>query len=126
MSNSSEHTHRSNQEVPTNVNLTMSKSSHAPYVFTRRKFLRVATTTAAALAAPLIVPSRLLGAEAPSNRLRVGQIGCGRIATVHDMPGVLKSELADIVAVCDLDSARLAAGKRFVETFKHKKEMPRP
>jgi myo-inositol 2-dehydrogenase / D-chiro-inositol 1-dehydrogenase len=32
------------------------------------------------VAAATIVPARLLGAEAPSNRLRVGQIGCGRIA----------------------------------------------
>jgi len=69
------------------------------------------------LTMPLIVPSRLLGADAPSNRIRVGQIGCGRIATGHDMPGVLKSELADIVAVCDLDSKRVAAGKDFVEKF---------
>jgi predicted dehydrogenase len=31
------------------------------------------------------------------------------------MPGVLGSGLADIVAVCDLDSKRLAAGKAFIE-----------
>jgi hypothetical protein len=63
----------------------------------------------------VVLPSRLFGADAPSNRVRVGQIGCGRIATGHDMPGVLSSGLADIVAVCDLDSKRLAAGKSFVE-----------
>jgi predicted dehydrogenase len=83
--------------------------------FTRRDFLRRAAVTSGALAFPLIVPSRLFGAEAPSNRVRVGQIGCGRIATVHDMPGVVKADLADVVAVCDLDSKRAAAGKATVE-----------
>jgi myo-inositol 2-dehydrogenase/D-chiro-inositol 1-dehydrogenase len=104
----------------------MPKSSSGSRAFTRRKFLRAAATATATLAIPLIIPSRLLGADAPSGRLRIGQIGCGRIATVHDMPGVLKSELADIVAVCDLDSKRLNAGKRFVETFEREKNMPRP
>ncbi len=81
----------------------------------RREFGRVAAGAAAAVAAPLVLPSRLFGAEAPSNRVRVGQIGCGRIARVHDMPGVFKSGLADIVAVCDLDSKRAADGKARVE-----------
>ena len=92
----------------------------------RRDFLKTTAIGTAALAMPLIIPSRLLGADAPSNRIRVGQIGCGRIATVHDMPGVLNSGLADIVAVCDLDSRRLAAGKVFVEKFKDKKKEKRP
>ena len=65
----------------------------------------------------MLLPSRLFGAEAPSKRLRVGQIGCGRIAGGHDMPGVFKSGLADIVAVCDLDTKRAAAGKVLVEKF---------
>ena len=75
---------------------------------------------------PLIIPSRLLGADAPSNRIRVGQVGCGRIATVHDMPGVLNSGLADIVAVCDLDSRRATAGKTFVEKFYRDKQLTPP
>jgi predicted dehydrogenase len=68
----------------------------------------------------------LLGADAPSNRIRVGSIGCGRIAQGHDMPGVLNSELADIVAVCDLDSKRAASGKAFVEKFYRDKNMTVP
>ena len=55
---------------------------------TRRDFLKTTAVGTAALTVPLIIPSRLLGADAPGNRVRVGQIGCGRIATVHDMPGV--------------------------------------
>jgi len=83
----------------------------------RRDFVRTLAGTAAIFSAPLIIPSRLLGADAPSNRIRVGHIGCGRIASGHDMPGVFKSGLADVVAVCDLDSKRLAAGKALVEKF---------
>lgn len=83
----------------------------------RRHFVRTAAGAAALITAPLILPSRLLGAGAPSNRIRVGQIGCGRIALGHDLPGVLKSGLADVVAVCDVDSKRIAAGKAWVEKF---------
>lgn len=94
---------------------------------TRRDFLRTTAAAAAgALVGPLIVPSRLLGANSPANRVRVGQIGCGRIATVHDMPGVMKSGLADYVAVCDLDSKRAAAGREFVLADYRKKNTPAP
>ena len=85
--------------------------------FTRRDFIRRSAAAAASIAFPMVVPSRLFGADAPGNRLRVGQIGTGRIATGHDMPGVLRSDLADIVAVCDLDSKRAAAGRASVEKF---------
>jgi predicted dehydrogenase len=92
----------------------------------RRDFMKTTAIGAVGLAMPLIIPSRLIGADAPSNRIRVGQIGCGRIATVHDMPGVLKSDLADIVAVCDLDSKRATAGKGFVEKFYRNKNSRSP
>ena len=82
---------------------------------TRRDFCRTTATAVAALSVPLIIPSRLLGAQAPSNRIRVGQIGCGRIAQGHDLPGVLKSGLADVVAVCDLDSVRVAQCRQMIQ-----------
>ncbi len=93
---------------------------------TRRHFVRTAAGAAALLSAPLIIPSRLLGAAAPSNRIRVGHIGCGRIASGHDMPGVFKAGLADVVAVCDLDSKRLAAGRALVEKFHRDAGKPIP
>ena len=83
----------------------------------RRDFIKTSAKVAALATAPLIIPSRLLGAAGPSNRVRVGQIGCGRIAQGHDMPGVLNSNLADYVAVCDLDSKRVVDGKKFIEKF---------
>src|SRR5688572_8361276 len=79
-------------------------------MITRRKLLQ--TAAAGAAVAPMFIPSRAWGAN---DRIRVGQIGLGRIAQSHDMPGVIKSELADYVAICDLDSKRVADGLKIVE-----------
>ncbi|MEI6862768.1 MAG: Gfo/Idh/MocA family oxidoreductase, partial [Verrucomicrobiota bacterium] len=94
----------------------MKKSPAQAPTLTRRDFVRTAGLAAVGAAAgPLIIPSRLLGADAPSNRIRVGHIGAGRIAQAHDMPGVANSDLADVVAVCDLDTKRQTAGRTKVE-----------
>jgi predicted dehydrogenase len=61
----------------------------------------------AAAGFPAIVPSSVLGANAPSRRINVGAIGTGRISRGHDLPGVWKHELARVVAVCDVDRQRL-------------------
>ena len=42
---------------------------------------------------PTIVPASVLGADAPSNKIQIGQIGCGRIAHDMDMPGILKHDM---------------------------------
>ena len=55
---------------------------------------------------PSIVPSRVFGQKAPSNRINIGAIGNGRISRGHDMPGVWKYDIAQIIAVCDLDKKR--------------------
>jgi predicted dehydrogenase len=56
---------------------------------------------------PTIVPASVFGQEAPSNRINVGAIGTGRISRVHDMPGIWRHAQARIVAVCDVDRARM-------------------
>ena len=56
----------------------------------------------------------------------MGQIGCGRIARGHDMPGVLNSGLADIVAVCDVDSRRAEAARDAVVKHYRDKSLPAP
>src|ERR1700736_2930005 len=90
------------------------------------KLIAGATVALSAGSLPLLIPARLMGAEAPSNRLRVAQIGCGRIAQVHDVPAVLGSGLADYVAVCDLDSRRVADSKAQVEAFYRQSSAPKP
>ena len=66
---------------------------------------------------PAIVPASVFGATAPSNRINVGAIGAGRISRGHDLPGVLKYDSARVMAVCDLDSNRVADAKRLVHGF---------
>jgi predicted dehydrogenase len=82
----------------------------------RRQFLKLSLAgSAGALALPTVVPSSVFGADAPSNKIQVGQIGCGRIANEMDIPGLLKNDIARIVAVCDLDSKRMDMAKTRVE-----------
>lgn len=84
----------------------------------RRSFLKKASSaTAAAIVVPTIVPSSVLGKNAPSNNIHVGQIGCGRIARGHDMPGVMNYATAKMVAVSDVDSKRMEDGKKLVEDY---------
>lgn len=88
----------------------------------RRNFLKTTVaTTAGAIIMPTVVPSSVFGKNAPSNKIHVGQIGCGRIARGHDMPGTMQHDVARFVAVSDLDSNRMADGKKLVETFYNKK-----
>jgi len=93
----------------------MTRPNETSDSISRRAFIQRTGATAAAVAAPMIIPARLLGANAPSNRVRVGHIGAGRIAQGHDMVGVAGSDLADVLAVADLDSRRAASGKTRVE-----------
>src|SRR6185295_10431945 len=94
---------------------------------TRRGFVRSAAAgVAATVAAPMIVPSRVFGADAPSNRIHVGHIGCGRIARSHDMPGVANSGLADVIAVCDLDAKRVSEGGALIAKLYREKGVALP
>jgi myo-inositol 2-dehydrogenase / D-chiro-inositol 1-dehydrogenase len=88
----------------------------------RRKFIdtSVKATVLSSIAGgvfPTIVPSGVLGKDAPSNKINIGQIGFGRIAMTHDLHETLKYEAARVVAVADLDSRRAALGKQFIESY---------
>ena len=67
----------------------------------RRKF---ASTSALAALSAAIVPSRVLGADAPSNKLNIAAVGVGGMGAAN-----LKAcEGESIVALCDVDSAYAA------------------
>jgi len=84
----------------------------------RRTFLRSGTAAAAGtLVVPTIIPSHVLGKGAPSGKIRIGQIGFGRIAMTHDLPETLKNDLAVGVAVADVDLKRARLGKEWIEKF---------
>jgi predicted dehydrogenase len=82
----------------------------------RRRFLKGSLTAAVAAGFPTIVQSRVFGRPAPSDIIQVGQIGCGRIARDSEIRGILRnSSVARYVAVCDLDTVRIADAKQLIE-----------
>jgi hypothetical protein len=92
----------------------------------RRNFvknsLKASAATSIGIAGfPTIVPASVIGKNAPSNKINIGAIGVGRISREHDMLETLKYDQARIMAVCDLDSKRLADGKKYVNDFYTKK-----
>ncbi|MFV0605548.1 MAG: Gfo/Idh/MocA family protein [Niabella sp.] len=70
---------------------------------------------------PTIVPSSVFGKNAPSNKINIAQIGCGRIARTHDLPEIFKYDAARVIAACDVDTYRLQQGKLFIENNYNKK-----
>jgi len=83
---------------------------------TRRGFLK----GAAALAAPYVISSSALGAEgrpAPSNRITMGCIGLGGEGLGKNTRAFLGQSDAQVLAVCDVDGAHLAQGKKVVEDY---------
>lgn len=84
----------------------------------RRTFLRSGAATAAgAMVLPTIITSHVLGKNAPSNKIQVGQIGFGRIAKTHDLPETIRHDVAMGVAVADVDLKRAKLGKEWIEKF---------
>ena len=82
----------------------------------RRSFLR---STAAAAAAPLLLPSRIWAAPAdakPNNRIVFGSIGVGTQGR-HLLNSFLPHASVQVVAVCDVDTTRREHHKKKVEEF---------
>jgi predicted dehydrogenase len=89
---------------------------NAPQLSRRQCIKGAVAAGAAVIGFPTIVPSTVFGQSAPSNLIQVAQIGCGRIARASEFPGILKNQkVARYVAVCDLDSVRVADGKQLLE-----------
>jgi len=87
-------------------------------IWSRRAFLQRTAAVGATLAAPMIVPSSVFGANgavAPSNRITVGFIGTGRQATYANIPGFLREADAQCVAVCDVDAWRMENARKLID-----------
>ena len=76
----------------------MKAAKSTPVRPTRRKFL----ASSAALAFPAIVPSSVLGKDAPSNKMTIGFIGTGNNGTEW-MTRFLEDERVRVVSVCDVN-----------------------
>jgi predicted dehydrogenase len=81
----------------------------------RRSFL--ASTVAATVASPFLLPSRLWSADvAPSDRLTLGFIGVGTQGRGL-MSGFLGNKSTQVVAVCDVDTRRRDNARRKVDEY---------
>jgi myo-inositol 2-dehydrogenase/D-chiro-inositol 1-dehydrogenase len=88
----------------------------------RRLFLKsTLATTAGAMAIPLIIPPNVFGENSPGSKINIGLIGCGRIARDHNLPEILNYDIARVIAVCDLDSKRMADRQKSIVDYYAKK-----
>ncbi len=70
------------------------------------------------LQAPLVIPSSVLGRDdtaPPSERIRVGLIGCGNHGLGWNLPQIFRCPDVQVVAVCDVDQRHLDQGRRAVD-----------
>ena len=84
-----------------------------PRNLSRRSFLK--STTAAAAAAPFVLPSRIWSAEVkPNGRIALGFIGMGT-QNRGLLAGFLGKKETQAIAVCDVDTNRRENAKKTVE-----------
>ncbi len=84
----------------------------------RRKFLKQTLSVgSAALAAPMIIPSSVLGRDGnvpPSERIRVGGIGIGDRGT-YDLGCFFEQDDVEFVAVCDIQKSQRLKIKKMAD-----------
>lgn len=78
----------------------------------RRHFLNAGAAT---VALPWIIPASVLGAEAPSKKITIGFIGTGDHGTTWNLHRYLELRAAKVLAVCDVDGARMRRAKAMVD-----------
>ncbi len=83
--------------------------NQSDHTLTRREFLKTATTAAAAVALPTIIPATALGGGGkppPSERINLGIIGCGGMGT-SNLTTCARYPDVVVTAACDVWDARL-------------------
>jgi len=78
----------------------------------RRQFVK---TGAAGIALPCLIPSSVLGANAPSKQITIGFIGTGEHGTGWNLTRYLELPAARVLAVCDVDGFRMRKAKAMVD-----------
>lgn len=84
----------------------------------RRRFLSNTAAATTALGFPALIPASALGrggVSAPSERIRVGLIGCGNHGVYWNLPQIFRCPEVQVVAVCDVDKKHLAEGQKAVD-----------
>ena len=78
----------------------------------RRTILQ--TAAASSVVMPTIIPSSVIGKDAPSNRVTIGLIGCGGMGN-GDLRNMMNIEGTQAIALCDPDKNNLNRTKERVE-----------
>jgi len=81
---------------------------------TRRGFLKGVAAAGAVAALPTIVPSSVLGADAPSNKIQMAGIGLGGMGR-GDLGGFLGDSRVRVVGICDVDARNRDRAKKSVD-----------
>jgi myo-inositol 2-dehydrogenase/D-chiro-inositol 1-dehydrogenase len=76
---------------------------------------RAAIRTISAGVLPMILPGRLFGKEAPSRKINLLMLGCGRQGHHTNLPTLLGHPSVRVVAVCDVDLWRARVSKEKVD-----------
>jgi len=90
--------------------------SKQPPSESRRRFIKSSLIAGVALAAPTIIPGRAFGQDAPSNRITLGFIGCGKQGT-YLLRGFLRERGTQVVALCDVDKLKLQRGLSIAQDY---------
>jgi len=102
----------SHHEFPVDEEKLMSDK---PVSLSRRRFV---TAAAVSLAAPTVIPRRVLGDDqhvAANDRIVVGAIGIGKMLHSSHLPHLLRMPEVRVVAVSDVDTTRRNSGKQHVD-----------
>jgi len=92
-----------------------SRARRASRPISRREMLGGIAGILGAGAAPLVVPARVFGRNAPSNKITLGFIGVGNHGSSYNLPSFLVLDDCRAVAVCDVFASRRRAAKEKVD-----------
>jgi predicted dehydrogenase len=79
---------------------------------TRRDFIKASTATL--VAAPMIIPSHVLGQNSPSNKITLGFIGVRNMG-MGNLKNFIGRDQVQVLGVCDVDRRIGGAAKQFVD-----------
>lgn len=92
------------------------KKSSQTHLMNRRNFLKKVGVAATALSVPMILPSRLLGNNSPSNKITLGFIGMGWQGSGRNLGTFLyHTPDAKVLAVCDVNLKKAQKAKQMVD-----------
>ena len=89
---------------------------------TRRHFIKQALITSTSIGFPTIIPSSVLGKDAPSNKITVGFIGTGSHGIHRNLNMYLRQPDARVLAVCDVFRSRREKAKKMVDNHNKNKD----